>query len=193
MKFILTTSLLFIVFSPLKAQELSKADQIIAATQIIDKTQRETATVIGYKEGKQVILRKGTGNFVCLASNPKSNSFSVACYHKDLDPLMARGRSLKKEGKTRKEIEAIRAQEAKTGSLKLPTNPSTLYVLYGQKAHYDKTLKKIVNGKIRYVVYIPWATAKSTGLPLAPQEPGGPWLMFPNTYKAHIMITPPAN
>jgi len=177
---------------PAKAQELlSKSDQILAATQIIPEKERSTATVLGYNaKGDMITLRKGTGNFVCISNNPKSKSFSVACYLKDLDPLMARGRRLRKEGKNRKDIETIRAAEAKSGLLKLPNKPSTLYVLYGQKAHYDKTLKKIVDGYIRYVVYIPWATTKSTGLPPAPQVPGGPWLMFPGTYKAHIMITP---
>ncbi|MCF6213720.1 MAG: hypothetical protein L3J45_06815 [Flavobacteriaceae bacterium] len=189
--------LLFLLLTvlPLKAQNiLSKANQIISATQIAPKSERSLATVIGYNaQGIQVILRKGTGNFVCLANNPKNKSFSVACYHKDLEPMMARGRALKKEGKTHKEIEDIRTSEAKSGLLKVPSHPSTLYVLYGNKAKFNTNTKKIEHGHIRYVVYIPWASAKSTGLPLSPQVPGGPWLMFPETYKAHIMITPPTN
>jgi hypothetical protein len=195
MKGYLKLFLLFLVVSPLKAQNvLSKVDQIIAAVQIAPEGERATATVIGYNsDGEQVLLRQGTGAFVCLANNPNSKSFSTACYQKDLDPMMARGRALKKEGKNHKEIEEIRASEAKSGNLKLPTHPSALYVLYGNDAKYDAVAKKIVNGNIRYVVYIPWASAKSTGLPLSPQIPGGPWLMFPESYKAHIMITPPTN
>jgi len=41
------------------------------------------------------------------------------------------------------------------------------------------------------VVYIPWATAASTGLPIKPAAPGMPWIMDPGTHRAHIMITPP--
>jgi len=192
MKVFLSICLFALTLIPLKAQEvLSKENQIIEATQVIPKNDATTATVIGYNsEGQQVVLRKGNGNFVCLSNNPKGKSFSVACYHKDLEPLMARGRMLRKEGKNGKEIEAIRSAEAKKGLLKLPTQPSTLYVLYGQNAHYDTVAKKVVNGKIRYVIYVPWATAKSTGLPLAPQVSDGPWLMFSGSYKAHIMITP---
>lgn len=195
MKYIYTLLMFFLIVFPLKAQDiLSREDQIISAVQVAPKDQRADATVIGYNsDGKLVVLRQGIGSLICISNDPKSKSYSTACYHKDLDPLMARGRVLKKIGKTQKEIEIIRASEAKTGKLKLPSHPSTLYVLYGQDAKYDKESKKILNGHIRYVVYIPWATAKSTGLPTSPQVPGGPWIMFSGTYRAHIMITPPTN
>lgn len=192
MKFIFSLFISFLVWTPTQAQDiLSKEDQIISATQIAPEKERANATVIGYNaDFNQIVLKKGTGNLICIANNPKSKSFSVACYHKDLDPMMARGRVLRKLGKNRSEIETIRAAEAKAGTLKLPKNPSTLYVLYGKKAHYDKDSKKIIDGNIRYVVYIPWATVENTGLPTAPQVPGGPWIMFPGTYRSHIMITP---
>ena len=47
------------------------------------------------------------------------------------------------------------------------------------------------SASLRWVVYIPYATAESTGLPLKPLVSGGPWIMFPDTYRAHIMISPP--
>jgi len=40
------------------------------------------------------------------------------------------------------------------------------------------------------VVYVPYATAATTGLPTRP-APGVPWLMDPGTAGAHIMISPP--
>jgi hypothetical protein len=43
----------------------------------------------------------------------------------------------------------------------------------------------------RYVVYIPYATPDTTGIPLAPATPGGPWIMDAGTHRAHIMINPP--
>jgi len=185
---------LFLVFTTNAQKFLSKEDQINSAVQAAPKNEQNNASVIGYNnKGIQVILRKGMGNLICLANNPKRKSFSVACYQKDLEPLMARGRTLRKLGKSMHEIETIRAAEAKSGKLKLPNHPSTLYVLYGKDAKYDKATKKVINGHIRYVVYIPWATEKSTGLPIKPQVPGGPWLMYPGGYKAHIMITPASN
>jgi hypothetical protein len=47
----------------------------------------------------------------------------------------------------------------------------------------------VANSYTRWVIYTPGATAETTGLPLTP-GPGAPWLMFPGTPGAHIMISP---
>ena len=79
--------------------------------------------------------------------------------------------------------------EADAGVLPMPKKPATLYVLSGKS--FDAASGKVMEPYLRYVVYTPWATQESTGLPLSPPGPGGPWLMFPGTAGAHIMITPP--
>jgi hypothetical protein len=56
---------------------------------------------------------------------------------------------------------------------------------------YDPATGKVSDAYLRFVVYTPYATQESTGLPLAPSAPGAPWLMFPGTAGAHIMINPP--
>ena len=56
---------------------------------------------------------------------------------------------------------------------------------------FDPSTETVENAFLRWVVYTPWATAESTGLPPMPTGPGAPWLMFPGTAGAHIMITPP--
>ena len=71
----------------------------------------------------------------------------------------------------------------------MPKTPATLYVLSGTR--FDTSSGKVIDPYLRYVVYTPYATQESTGLPLSPPGPGGPWLMFPGTAGAHIMITPP--
>ena len=45
------------------------------------------------------------------------------------------------------------------------------------------------NARSLYVIYMPGATAASTGLSTRPAA-GTPWLMFPGTPKAHIMFQP---
>jgi hypothetical protein len=105
---------------------------------------------------------------------------------------MQRGRVLRAEGKSSSKIFDIREEEAKAGTLKMPEQPTTLHLLEGgDDASYDPTTNTVANANYRYVVYIPWATAASTGLPLKPMVPGGPWIMDPGTHRAHIMITPP--
>jgi len=107
-----------------------------------------------------------------------------------LDAFMERGRMLAKEGKNPKEIFDIREKEVKDGKLVMPKQSSTLFALSGSKDNYDMASGDLKNGYLRYVVYIPFATAESTGLPLKPDVPGMPWIMDPGTHRAHIMINP---
>lgn len=172
------------------AQKLSEKDQIASAVLAAGKEQRANATVLGYNaDNKLITLRKGSNEIICLADDPSQKGFSVACYHKDLEPLMARGRALRAAGKSRAEIEKIRAEEAASGKLKMPKSPVALHVLSGNSAYYDATKNQVIGAHLRYVVYVPYATQATTGLPTTPVVKGGPWLMFPGTYRAHIMIS----
>lgn len=154
----------------------------------------EGVKVYGYNEKHEfIVLRQGTNELVCIADDPAQEGFSAACYHKDLDPFMARGRDLKKLGKSPKEIMDMREAEVKAGTLVMPKQPTTLYVYYAPAADYNAATGEVKKGTFRYVVYIPYATAESTGLPLKPEAPGMPWLMDPGTHRAHIMISPVAH
>ena len=81
------------------------------------------------------------------------------------------------------------AGQLDAGTLAMPEKPATLYVMTGDG--FDAASGTVTNGFLRWVVYTPWATTEETGLPAAPTGPGAPWLMFPGTAGAHIMITPP--
>ena len=164
-------------------QSLSFETQISDAVSAIDEADRAEASVYGYDaNGTFTMIKTGSNSLICLTDDPNKDGFSVACYHENLEPFMARGRALRADGKSRAEVEIIRNTEAKEGSLKMPEKASTLYVMSGD----DKA-----SANLRWVVYIPWATTASTGLPAKPMVAGGPWIMFPGTYRAHIMITPP--
>jgi hypothetical protein len=167
-------------------------DEALIATALMaaPEESRAACKVIGYNmAGEFVTLKEGDNQFIVLADNPKQAGFSAACYHKDLEPFMARGRVLKAEGKTGEEIFAIREAEMKLGQLKI-TSGSTLHIYYGANALYDSETSKVGGAQLRYVVYMPWATAASTGLPNTPVAPNHPWIMNPGTHKAHIMISP---
>ena len=170
------------------AEEIQIKTAVLAAPQ----EQRENATVMGYSsKGELVVLRKGTNGMICLADDPKQKGLNVSCYHKDLEPFMARGRALKEEGKSFQEIFDMREQEVKSGKLKMPAQPTTLYVYTANDENFNTSTGEIKDGYLRYVVYIPYATAESTGLPLKPDFAGQPWIMDPGTHRAHIMISPP--
>jgi hypothetical protein len=172
-------------------QKLTPDQQISCALFAAPAEMREGAKVYGYGDsGEFMTLREGTSDFVCIADNPSKEGFQVVGYHASLEPMMARGRELEAEGKSRDEKEAIRAEEAKSGKLPLPDAPATLHIYYGEDAYFDTESNQVENAKYRYVVYIPYATQETTGLSLAPHESSHPWLMFPGQYNAHIMITP---
>ncbi len=174
-------------------QKLTKEQQIASAILAAPEETRDGAKVYGYDdEGKFITLREGTNNMICIADNPNKSGFQVVAYHIELEPFMARGRSLKVEGKGTQDVRSIRETEAKEGKLQMPKNPSTLNVLQGEKGGFDVKSGANVNTHYRYVVYTPFATQESTGLSLKPNAPGHPWLMFPGTAGAHIMISPPS-
>ncbi|MBL6445986.1 hypothetical protein JMN32_06680 [Fulvivirga sp. 29W222] len=188
-----TLLILMLCASMVMAQVPNKEDQINAAIQAAPEEQREGASVLGYDaKGNLVMIKEGTNELICLADDPNKEGFSVACYHKDLEPFMTRGRELYAEGKNRGEVFKIREQEVKEKKLKMPDQPTTLHVLSGSDGKYDPATGKVTGANLRYVVYIPFATAESTGLPIRPMVPGGPWIMDPGTHRAHIMISPPA-
>ncbi len=183
---------LILLSLPLAAQTIPAADEQIAATSLAAPEElRAGAAVLGYSaDGKLTELRKGTNEMVCLASDPKAARFSAACYHKDLEPYMARGRELAAQGITGgARNQEHRWKEIKEGKLKMPKEPRMLYVLSGKG--YEPASGKVTDGVVRWVIYVPNATAESTGLSTKSKR-GEPWLMDAGTPGAHIMITPAA-
>lgn len=186
---------LVFIFSSSCAQDNipSQEEQVNGALMAAPEDVREGATVYGYdKKGDFILLKDGSNELICVADDPRKEGFQSTCYHTSLKPFMDRGRALRAEGKTAREIFDIREAEAKAGSLKMPDAPATLHLLEGgPEAQYDPENGTISDVFYRYVVYIPWATAESTGLPTMPMTDGAPWIMDPGTHRAHIMITPP--
>ncbi|MDT0687749.1 hypothetical protein [Autumnicola psychrophila] len=194
MKYLILFSL-FCITGTLTAQQevLPQEVQIYTATLPLAEDMREGAMVYGYDtSGSLVVLREGKNNQICMADDPTKEGISVACYSKKLEPFMSRGRELLAEGKTEMEKREIRQKESETGKLQLPDAPSMMYVLSGIDENYNRNSGELTEGNLRYVIYIPYATTESTGLPDRPHAPGMPWLMDPGTHRAHIMVTPPS-
>ncbi|WP_375325407.1 hypothetical protein [Flagellimonas sp. GZD32] len=174
-------------FVPIDSDEALVAASLMAAP----AESREGCTVIGYNmAGEFVTFREGDNEFIVLVDDPTNKGFNAACYHKSLEPFMARGRELRAEGKSGPEIFDIREEEAKSGKLDMGKPGATLHLYYGPSDRYNPETSKVEEAQYRYVVYLPFATAESTGLPEKPVGSNHPWIMNPGTHKAHIMITP---
>ncbi|MGH7523009.1 MAG: hypothetical protein ACREK8_01755 [Gemmatimonadales bacterium] len=171
---------------------LPAARQIALAVLPLPREFQADATVLGYNEaGKLVTLRAGKGVMICLASDPKdATTFHVACYQNSMEPFMARGRALRAGGANDAKVDSVRFAEARSGRLRVPKQAAALWTLTGPWSGVNVAAGTI-SAAIRplYEVYMPYATAASTGIPVQPTR-NGPWLMDPGTPKAHIMFAP---
>jgi hypothetical protein len=168
----------------------SAEQQIAGAVLPAPKDMRGDATVLGYAaDGHRTILRRGKGALICLASDPKSDRFHVACYHRSLEPFMARGRALRARGIKGDRVDSLRFAEIRSGKLAMPRHAAVLYSLSGPGDSFDPATGTAPKAQSLFVVYVPFATEKSVGLSATPVE-GGPWIMDPGTPKAHLMFEP---
>src|SRR5579872_5815511 len=136
------------------AADIPSADvQIASAILAAPAELRDGAAVLGYNaKGELVRLREGKNEMICLASDPAKTTLSVACYHKDLEPFMARGRELSAQGVTGAKRNEIRFKEIEDGKLAMSRAPRTLYVLTG--SGYDAASGKVTNAYLRWVIYV---------------------------------------
>ncbi len=185
--------------SPAAKSDSPAAKTVLSSVEIQIKTallaapleKRDSCTVYGYSSDKQLILlRKGSNELICLADNPDEPDFSVACYAKELEPFMQRGRELRKQGIKDDSLFNEREKEVKAGTLLMPKQPAALYVYSAKEKDFDPATGEVKNGYLRYVIYISYATVASTGLPEKPSADGMPWIMNAGTHSAHIMINP---
>lgn len=192
MKKLLVVVFVFVGLSGFSQSKILPAEvQIKTAVLAAPEMYQDDAKVLGYnKDGKLVTLREGKNDMVCLADDPNKEGISVACYGTVLEPFMARGRELIAEGKSEVEKREIRKKEIDAGTLKMPSEPAMVYILGAEESDLNPKTGELVNSRIRYVLYKPYMTGESTGLPTKPQAPGMPWLMDANTHRSHIMITP---
>jgi hypothetical protein len=164
-------------------------EQISAAVLPLPTELRAGATVMGYKTaGKLEVLRAGTNGMNCLALYVTRPDFHVACYHQGLEAFMARGRELREQGvRGFSAIDSVRFKEITEGKLKMP-KAGALYSLTGKKEAWDATKGTATGASQLSVVYMPFATMAETGITETPRRSGEPWLMFPGTVKAHMML-----
>ena len=185
------TAALLLACAPLAAQAQSLppvAEQVTAAVLPLPAELRAGATVMGYRTaGKLEVLQRGTNGMNCLALYVTRPDFHVACYHESLEPFMARGRELRDQGVTGTRVDTVRFKEIADGKLKMPAQ-GALYSLSGKKEVWDPAAGTVKGAATLAVIYMPFATTATTGVSSKPQGPGQPWLMFPGTPKAHVML-----
>ena len=169
--------------------EPSAKIQIAAAVLPLAEGSRDGATVMGYQGGKLTVLRRGNGNYTCLGDDPAAKGFHSSCYHNSLEPFMARGRSLRAHGVTeRAAVDSARRAEIASGELAMPKGPAGLSSIFADSTSFDPAEGPPKGARYLDVIYIPYATAASTGITEKPID-GRPGLMYPGEPWAHVMIS----
>jgi hypothetical protein len=168
----------------------SPEHQIAAAVAAAPEDRRADARVLGYApDGELTILREGSNDLICVADQPGDGRFQAVCYHESLEPFIARGRELRAAGV--EDTLERRHQEVDAGRLEMPRTPTLLYNLNGPPDAYNPETGSVERASWLWVIYTPYATPESTGLPTTEQAPGGPWIMRSGTASSHIMIVQP--
>jgi len=172
-----------------QAQALPTVEQQIAGAVLpLPEPMRAGATVMGYKTADKLeTIRAGKNGMICLAQFATEKNFHASCYQEGMEPFMARGRELRAQGVKDPKVDTVRYAEVASGKLKMPKT-AALYQIFGKANSWDPATNKLTDASTLLVVYIPGQTAESTGLSPIPTKIG-PWIMFPGTPKAHIMIS----
>jgi hypothetical protein len=162
--------------------------QIAAAVLPLPDSMRAGAAVLGYSNGKLVRLRAGSNEMICLADNPAQKGFETSCYHRALEPFMARGRALRASGVTeRHAIDSLRLADVRSGRLVMPKGPAMLASLFAESDSFDPAAGRPEKSSMLHVIYLPYATAASSGISAAPAK-DRPWLMYGGKPWAHVML-----
>ena len=185
----LTLLLAFAVAAvPAAAQDRPESWQIAAAVLPLPDSMRSGATVLGYRGGRLVELRAGRNEMICLSDDPAGKGFHASCYHRSLEPFMARGRSLRAEGITgREQVDSARMAEVKSGRIVMPS-AAVLTSVFAESDSFDPAKGPAPGQRALDVIYLPYATQESTGIPEIPAT-DRPWLMFAGLPWAHVMVT----
>jgi hypothetical protein len=163
------------------------AEQVAAAVLPLPAEQRAGATVLGYaSDGRLVTLRAGTGAMRCLADDPAQPTFHVACYHQGLEPFMARGRALRAEGVTGMQVDTVRFREVTSGRWRC-------HARAGRSTRSPARREAGMRRRARSPARARCSCTTSRSPRLRPRGSRSararrPWLMFPGTAKAHIML-----
>ena len=138
---------------------------------------RESAAVVRFEDGNQVTLRPGTNGMYCQADDPEVAGIAVWCYPASHDAYARRWYELAATGKSRTEVDAEIAAEIEAGELEWPE----VAVNYNLRGGSLDTAVPLT------VVYVPFATGDKLGI-TEERQFNRPWLMYPGTAFAHIMI-----
>ncbi|HEX6089557.1 MAG TPA: hypothetical protein VFZ13_05275 [Gemmatimonadales bacterium] len=178
-----------LIAAPAAAQGPQRSErwEIAAAVLPLPDSLRAGARVLVYRGPDLVDVRAGSNEMICLGDDPTHKGLQVSCYHKSLEPFMARGRELRAAGITKREaVDSARLADVKSGRIVMPSS-AILSSIFADSDSFDAAAGPPEKHRALDVIYLPYATQESTGIPEQPAT-DRPWLMFPGLPWAHVML-----
>ena len=138
---------------------------------------RSGATVVRFVDGEQEILRQGDNGIFCRADDPDRPGIDIWCYHESHDAYARRWFELAAGGMSGDAVNEQIVEEIEAETLAWPP----LAVNYNLRGPGIDTALPLT------VIYMPFATGDSIGI-TEERHFDRPWLMYPGTAFAHVMI-----
>jgi hypothetical protein len=164
-------------------------EQIAAAVRPLSHELRDGATVFGYRHGNELeVLRWGSNGFVCDSDAPGDARYQVRCFEAALTPFMRRRDELNDAGIQGDAGLEVMAAEVEAGILDLPSGSIEMAL----KGRINEATGVPDSLSLTHYIYLPFATAESTGLSTTDGRDGKPYLMDPGHLDAHLHVPGPA-
>lgn len=173
--------LFLIFFTGLASMSVALADEsadaIALAISILPEELRADASVVRFEDGEQVFLRKGVNGMFCRADDPDTPGVNVWCYPRAHDAYARRWYELAADSMSAGEVNDVIEQEIRDGELEWPMGV----------VNYNLRGPSLDNAVSTTVIYLPFATGETAGI-TETRSFFRPWLMYPGTAFAHIMM-----
>ena len=155
-------------------------DRIAEALLALPGPLKDKAAVVRFEEGRQVVLRRGTNGILCRADDPDKPGIDVWCYHESHDDYAKRWFELAATGMPGDKVNEQIVAEIEDQALAWPD----------LAVNYNLRGPSLDTAMLLTVIYMPYATGESIGI-TEERQLDRPWLMYPGTAFAHVMIPGP--
>jgi hypothetical protein len=167
---------------PARTAIAQEFESLAPALAFLHPEARANATILLPGPDGDRVLRQGSGLHICLADEPGDDRFSVTCYHRALDPLLALERRLLREGLRGDEFSARVKAEIDAGRVSVPWGAYQVSV----SGDDERATGRPADLTVYHLVFLPDATANEVGLS-SEREADLPYLHHAGRYDAHVM------
>lgn len=172
-----------VIATPLAAQPDERA-QAALVLRLIPAEARSGATVVLRSAAGDRVVRRGEGPFLCVSDISPARRISLICHHRVLEERLRFERELgKATGLQGGELTARLCHEGEARGMKVPNGAMEFTASVAVLT--DGTIDRAAT--VYRLLWLPFATTASIGLPSEDPGEGRPWLHQSGSCGAHVM------